>query len=68
MRVAHTPPSREEAEERAEALAEVVDPLYLLQRDADADGEEDLGPSVSVPPAAVENGMNGHSTAIKVDV
>ncbi|ETW79031.1 hypothetical protein HETIRDRAFT_441150 [Heterobasidion irregulare TC 32-1] len=68
VRVAHTPPSREEAEERAEALAEVVDPLYLLQRDADADGEEDLGPSVSVPPPAVENGMSGHSTAIKVDV
>ncbi|KAI0060726.1 hypothetical protein BV25DRAFT_1871121 [Artomyces pyxidatus] len=44
VRVAHVPPSQEEADERAEALAEVMDPLYLLQRDVDAEGEvEDDG-------------------------
>ena len=41
VRVAHVPPSQEEAEERAEALAEVRDPMYLLQS-ADADGEDDI--------------------------
>ncbi|KAI0306111.1 RNA polymerase II-associated [Multifurca ochricompacta] len=40
VRVAHVPPSHEEAEERAEALAEVRDPLYLLHS-ADAEGEDD---------------------------
>lgn len=39
--------SSEEIEERNEALAEVVDPLYLFSRDAegevDADGEVDVG-------------------------
>jgi RNA polymerase II-associated factor 1 len=41
VRVAHVPPSQEEAEERAEALAEVRDPMYLLQS-ADAEGEDDI--------------------------
>ena len=31
-----------EAEERAEALAEVVDPAYLMGRDADAEGEVEV--------------------------
>jgi RNA polymerase II-associated factor 1 len=39
--------SSEEIEERNEALAEVVDPLYLFSHDAegevDADGEVDVG-------------------------
>lgn len=39
--------SSDELEERNEALAEVVDPLYLFSRDAegevDADGEVDIG-------------------------
>ncbi|THH18046.1 hypothetical protein EW146_g2862 [Bondarzewia mesenterica] len=39
VRVAHVPPNPDEAEERADALAEVLDPLYLLQRDVDAEGE-----------------------------
>jgi RNA polymerase II-associated factor 1 len=38
--------SNDEVEERSEALAEVVDPLYLFSRDAegevDADGEVDV--------------------------
>jgi len=41
VRVAHVPPSQEEAEERAEALAEVRDPMYLLHS-ADAEGEDDI--------------------------
>ncbi|KAN0138192.1 RNA polymerase II-associated [Lactarius tabidus] len=41
VRVAHVPPSQEEAEERAEALSEVRDPMYLLQS-ADAEGEDDI--------------------------
>ncbi|KAI0047855.1 Paf1-domain-containing protein, partial [Auriscalpium vulgare] len=39
VRVAHVPPSSDEAEERAEAVAEVLDPAYLMQRDVDAEGE-----------------------------
>ncbi|KAH9967541.1 RNA polymerase II-associated [Russula dissimulans] len=41
VRVAHVPPSQEEAEERADALAEVRDPMYLLHS-ADAEGEDDV--------------------------
>jgi len=41
VRVAHVPPSQEEAEERADALAEVRDPMYLLHS-ADAEGEDDI--------------------------
>lgn len=32
----------EEAEEREELLAEVMDPTYLMGRDADADGEAEI--------------------------
>ncbi|TFY64787.1 hypothetical protein EVG20_g5832 [Dentipellis fragilis] len=39
VRVSHVPPASDEAEERADALAEVTDPMYLLGRDAE--GEED---------------------------
>ena len=34
--------SAEEAEEREEVLAEVMDPAYLLGRDVDADGDADM--------------------------
>lgn len=38
----HAPMSKEEEDEREEALAEVVDPMFLLNRaDVDADGEVD---------------------------
>ncbi|KAF8637578.1 hypothetical protein AX17_002647 [Amanita inopinata Kibby_2008] len=40
IRVTHATMSKEEEEEREEALAEVTDPLYLIGRvDADAEGE-----------------------------
>lgn len=38
----HAPMSKEEEEERDEALAEVADPMYMFKHDdADAEGEED---------------------------
>ena len=50
VKLTHTPMSKEEEQEREEALAEVVDPLFPLAR-ADADG--------SVDDAAL--GLNGTS-------
>jgi len=41
VKVTHVPMSKEEEDEREEALAEVNDPMYLLNRaDMDAEGEE----------------------------
>ncbi|THH28830.1 hypothetical protein EUX98_g5361 [Antrodiella citrinella] len=41
VKVSHVPMSKEEEDEREEALAEVMDPMYLLNRaDMDAEGEE----------------------------
>ena len=41
VKVTHVPMSKEEEDEREEALAEVMDPMYLLNRaDMDAEGEE----------------------------
>jgi len=39
IQLEHTHMSAEEAEEREEVLAEVMDPTYLMGRDADAEGE-----------------------------
>ncbi|EIW79101.1 hypothetical protein CONPUDRAFT_59133, partial [Coniophora puteana RWD-64-598 SS2] len=42
VHVSHTPFAQEELDERAEVLAEVVDPMFLLNRtEADAEGEVD---------------------------
>ena len=42
IKITHCPMSREEEAEREEALAEVMDPMYLLNRgEADAEGEID---------------------------
>lgn len=39
----HAPMSKEEEDERQDALAEVEDPMFLMQRgDADADGEIEI--------------------------
>ena len=47
--------SKEEEDEREEALAEVVDPMYLLNRaDMDAEGEVETGEHASSRP---ENGI-----------
>jgi RNA polymerase II-associated factor 1 len=43
IRVSHSAMSKEEEDEREEALAEVVDPMFLMVRgDADADGEIEI--------------------------
>lgn len=50
IRVTHAEMSKEEEDEREEALAEVADPMFLMSRgDADADGdiEVDDGGGVS---------------------
>jgi RNA polymerase II-associated factor 1 len=43
IKVTHSLMSKEEREEREEALAEVIDPMFLMNRDTDADGELDEG-------------------------
>lgn len=63
----------EEEEERAEALAEVVDPLYMFSRqDADAEGEVDDS-EVPLPEDAAEGRIDGSSEVngegdIKIEV
>jgi len=53
IRVLHAPMSKDEEEEREEALAEVADPMFLMHRgDADADGDIE-----------VDDGAGGHSMA-----
>jgi RNA polymerase II-associated factor 1 len=43
IRVTHAAMSKEEEDEREEALAEVADPMFLMARgDADADGEIEI--------------------------
>jgi RNA polymerase II-associated factor 1 len=42
VKLTHTRMSAEEAEEREEVLAEVMDPAYLLGRDVDADGDAEV--------------------------
>jgi hypothetical protein len=37
----YAPMSREEEEEKQEALAEVSDPMFLMREDLDAEGEVD---------------------------
>ncbi|KAH8103869.1 RNA polymerase II-associated [Cristinia sonorae] len=52
VKVTHVPMSKEEEDEREEALAEVMDPMYLLNRvDMDAEGEveEDVEVEVERP-------------------
>lgn len=64
VHVAHAPMVREEADERADALAEVDDPLYLLGGTRDADGEPDVDApldSVSVHARHVASGFDGPS-------
>ncbi|KIK61655.1 hypothetical protein GYMLUDRAFT_58718 [Collybiopsis luxurians FD-317 M1] len=59
IKVTHVPMSQEEEEEREEALAEVMDPLFLMRGDADADAdgevEVDEGPGTQGFPVPVDN-------------
>jgi len=64
IKVTHLPMSKEEEEEREEALAEVMDPMFLLragagEADADADAEAE---SVNGGPMSVD----GHGVAVDV--
>ncbi|KAL0062898.1 hypothetical protein AAF712_010219 [Marasmius tenuissimus] len=54
MRVTHALMSQEEEEERDEALAEVVDPLFLMRGEADAEGDEDFGIPIPITAEIVE--------------
>ncbi|KAF8659869.1 hypothetical protein AX16_001753 [Volvariella volvacea WC 439] len=49
IHMTHAPLSQEEEEERQEALAEVVDPLYLIGRDVDADGDIEVDDVNGIP-------------------
>lgn len=61
VKVTHVPMSKEEEDEREEALAEVMDPMYLLSRgDADAEGEVDESEATALN----GHGSVPHSTAI----
>ncbi|EEB98464.1 hypothetical protein MPER_02017, partial [Moniliophthora perniciosa FA553] len=48
MRVTHAPMSKEEEDERDEALAEVNDPLYLMRTDVDAEGDMEVAETTEV--------------------
>ncbi|ESK97873.1 rna polymerase ii-associated protein [Moniliophthora roreri MCA 2997] len=48
MRVTHAPMSKEEEDERDEALAEVNDPLYLMRADVDAEGDVEVAEMTEV--------------------
>ena len=64
MKLTHVPMSREEEQEREEALAEVVDPLYPLSRaDADADAEGEVDDIAGAP-----NGTSRNPIADAIDV
>jgi hypothetical protein len=49
IRVKYAPMSKEEEEERQDALAEVADPMYLFNRDADGEVEVDDGTGAAPP-------------------
>ncbi|KAJ3745379.1 RNA polymerase II-associated protein [Lentinula detonsa] len=56
IKVTHVPMSQEEEDEREEALAEVMDPLFLMRGDVDADGEVE-----------VDEGLGGHTFPVSVE-
>ncbi|KAF8159557.1 RNA polymerase II-associated protein [Crassisporium funariophilum] len=60
IRVLHAPMSKEEDDEREEALAEVADPMFLMMRaDPDADGEIEVDEGTTIP-------LNGSTNYISV--
>ncbi|KAH9852165.1 RNA polymerase II-associated [Lenzites betulinus] len=63
VKLTHTPMSAEEAQEREDALSEVVDPLFPLARgDADADAEGE------VDEAAAAHGLNGSANGARHEI
>ncbi|KAI0741362.1 RNA polymerase II-associated [Daedaleopsis nitida] len=64
VKLTHTPMSKEEEQEREEALAEVIDPLYAFSRaDVDAEGEID---DTAVAVNGGHSGRNAAADAIDV--
>lgn len=65
VKLTHTPMSAEEAQEREDALAEVVDPMFPLARgDADADAEGELDDAA----AAAAHGLNGVANGARHEI
>jgi len=60
INLSHAPLVSEEAEEREEALAEVMDPLFMFRADADADGEGDADGEVHIEEPTT-GGVNGNA-------
>ena len=58
INLSHAPLSREEAEEREEALAEVMDPMFLFSR-AEAEVEGDTDGAIQVDDAVAVVTTNG---------
>lgn len=67
VKVTHVPMSKEEEDEREEALAEVMDPMYLLSRgDVDAEGEVEL--DAEEVPISIRTDEMDQAHAVAVDV
>ncbi|OJT12440.1 RNA polymerase II-associated protein 1 -like protein [Trametes pubescens] len=65
VKLTHTPMSAEEAQERGDALAEVVDPMFPLARgDVDADAEGELDDAA----AAAAHGLNGAANGVRHEI
>ncbi|EIW58426.1 uncharacterized protein TRAVEDRAFT_167944 [Trametes versicolor FP-101664 SS1] len=65
VKLTHTPMSAEEAQEREDALAEVVDPMFPLARgDADADAEGELDDAA----VAAAHGLNGAANGARHEI
>lgn len=57
INLSHAPLSSEEAEEREEALAEVMDPMFLFRAQAEADADADAEGEIHIEEtAATVNG------------
>ncbi|KAI0316020.1 RNA polymerase II-associated [Amylostereum chailletii] len=71
VRVAHAPPPPDEADERADALAEVTDPEYFF-RGADAEGEPDHAAHANghevLNGNGDSNGVNGYDEDVSMSI
>ncbi|KAL4252030.1 PAF1 family protein [Abortiporus biennis] len=65
-RVTHVPMSKEEKDERDEAIAEVMDPMYLLGRGEEADAEGEI--EEDVQPGEVERSHYGNGSTSMHDL
>jgi RNA polymerase II-associated factor 1 len=64
INLSHAPLSSEEAEERGETLAEVMDPMFLFSRaEAEGDADGDVEGDVQVDEPTVPDEINGLEVA-----